>query len=138
MKAWSPEDFEKLRLAAGRPYVEFLREASMSAGLYVLAAGAVDPQQPHSEDEIYVVMAGRSRFTAADETRTVAPGDVIFVAAHVPHRFHDIAEELRITHERNELEIKERPAGDRTRGADHQRVSRFGGRLDLCRLDGVA
>ena len=73
-----------------------MRESSMSAGLYTLPAGGVDGQSPHNEDEIYVVMAGRSRFTAADETRTVAPGDVIFVAAHVPHRFHDISEELRI------------------------------------------
>ena len=41
-------------------------------------------------------MAGRSRFTAGEETRDAAPGDVIFVPAHVPHRFHDIVEELRI------------------------------------------
>lgn len=96
MKAWSPEDLELLRVAGGRAYLEFLRESSMSAGLYTLSAGGVDGQSPHSEDEIYVVMAGRSRFTAGDETRDVAPGDVIFVAAHVPHWFHDITEELRI------------------------------------------
>jgi quercetin dioxygenase-like cupin family protein len=96
MKAWSPEDLETLRLATSRAYLEFLREPSMSAGLYTLPAGAVDGQQPHNEDEIYIVMAGRSRFTAGDETRDTAPGDVIFVSAHVPHRFHDIAEELRI------------------------------------------
>ena len=68
----------------------------MSAGLYVLPAGAVDGQSPHNEDEIYVVLAGGARFTAGDETRDVAPGDVIFVAAGVPHRFHDITEELRL------------------------------------------
>jgi mannose-6-phosphate isomerase-like protein (cupin superfamily) len=96
VKAWSPEELEALRTAGTRAYLEFLREPSMSAGLYTLPAGGVDGQSPHHEDEIYIVMAGRSRFTAGDETRDAAPGDVIFVSAHVPHRFHDIAEELRI------------------------------------------
>ena len=68
----------------------------MSAGLYVLPAGGVDQQQPHTEDEIYVVLAGRSSFTAGQETRAVEPDDVIFVGAGVPHRFHDITEELRV------------------------------------------
>jgi len=96
MNAWSPEDLESLRLTADRAYLEFLRVPSMSAGLYTLPAGGVDRQSPHDEDEIYVVMAGRSRFTAGHETRDCSPGDVIFVSAHVPHRFHDIVEELRI------------------------------------------
>lgn len=41
-------------------------------------------------------MAGGALFTAGNETREVRAGDVIFVAAGVPHRFHDISEELRI------------------------------------------
>jgi mannose-6-phosphate isomerase-like protein (cupin superfamily) len=82
--------------AGPKPYVEFLRSESLSAGLYVLDAGGTDRQQPHDEDEIYVVIAGRSRFTAGDATRDVTPGDTIFVAAGVAHRFHDITEELRL------------------------------------------
>lgn len=82
--------------AQGRPYLEFLRSDSLSAGLYVLRAGEVDRQQPHREDEIYVVMSGSARFTAGDETRDVEPGDTIFVAAGVAHRFHDIARDLQM------------------------------------------
>jgi quercetin dioxygenase-like cupin family protein len=85
-----------LQRAGGRPWIELLSVADLSCGLYVLAAGATDEQQPHTEDEIYVVIGGQARFTAADETRDCAPGDVIFVAALVPHRFHDITEELRV------------------------------------------
>ena len=96
MKAWTLDELDARRAAGGRAYVEFLREPSMSAGLYVLPAGGVDPQQPHREDEIYVVLDGRSSFTAGEETRGVSAGDVIFVRAGVPHRFHDIAMELRI------------------------------------------
>lgn len=84
------------RRASGGPYLEFLRVPDLSLGLYVLERGAVDRQRPHSEDEAYVVLAGRSRFTAGDETSDVGPGDAIFVAAGVPHRFHDIAETLRL------------------------------------------
>ena len=83
-------------VAPGSPYHEFLRVPDLSAGLYALEAGAVDGQQPHTEDEVYVVVEGRSRFTAGDETRDVRPGDTIFVAAGVPHRFHDITDALRL------------------------------------------
>ncbi len=82
--------------ASGGPYLEFLRVPDLSLGLYVLEAGAVDRQQPHAEDEAYVIVAGRGRFTAGPETRDVGAGDTIFVAAGVPHRFHDITETLQL------------------------------------------
>ena len=94
MKAFDLATLLERRGVSGKPYLEFIREASMSGGLYVLAADAVDGQSPHGEDEVYVVMAGRSRFTVEHETRDVAPGDVLFVAAGAVHRFHDIEEEL--------------------------------------------
>ncbi|MBA2570772.1 MAG: cupin domain-containing protein [Chloroflexi bacterium] len=94
MKAFDLASLLESRAGSADAYLEFIREASMSVGLYVLAAGAVDGQSPHGEDEIYVVMAGRSQFTAGGQTRDIAPGDVLFVAAEAPHRFHDIEEEL--------------------------------------------
>lgn len=68
----------------------------MSAGLYVLPAGAVDGQKPHTEDEVYVVMEGRGRFVAAGEDRAVRAGDVIYVRRGIEHRFHTIEAELRV------------------------------------------
>jgi mannose-6-phosphate isomerase-like protein (cupin superfamily) len=79
-----------------KPYLEFLRSESLSAGLYVLRVGDLDRQQPHNEDEIYVVMSGRARFTAGDDVRDVSPGDVLFVPAGVPHRFHDISADTQL------------------------------------------
>jgi mannose-6-phosphate isomerase-like protein (cupin superfamily) len=96
VKAWTLRELSETRDSVDRSYLEFLREESMSAGLYVLPAGGVDGQSPHREDEVYVVLAGRGRFTAGEEVRDVAAGDVIYVAAGVPHRFHDIEEELRL------------------------------------------
>lgn len=82
--------------ASGKPYLEFLRSQSMSVGLYVLPAGAVDGQLPHAEDEIYVVLTGSGQFSAGSETRPVKPGQTIFVAAGVPHHFHDIEAEMHL------------------------------------------
>jgi quercetin dioxygenase-like cupin family protein len=96
MDAWELGELLRQQAAAGRPYLEFIRTPSLSAGLYVLAAGATDRQQPHTEDEVYYVASGAGQITVGGETRPVAPGSTIFVAAGVPHRFHDIADELRI------------------------------------------
>ncbi len=93
---FTQDDLTSHQRSTGQRYFEFLRVPDMSAGLYVLPAGSVDGQQPHSEDEIYVIMVGRGEFTCEGETRPVAPGDVIYVPAHADHRFHDIAEDLQI------------------------------------------
>jgi quercetin dioxygenase-like cupin family protein len=82
------------RKRGGKRYLEFLRVPAMSAGIYVLAAGAEDPQKPHGEDEMYYIARGKARMRVGDQEREVAAGDVIFVAAHVEHRFNAIEEEL--------------------------------------------
>lgn len=87
-------DVQRARI--GKAYREFLRVPSMSAGLYVLAAGADDTQRPHHEDEMYYVVRGRARFRAGEEDREVSAGTVLFVAAEVEHRFYDIKEELAV------------------------------------------
>jgi mannose-6-phosphate isomerase-like protein (cupin superfamily) len=87
---------DQQRAESGKQYREFLRVPAMSAGFYVLPAGATDSQRPHHEDEIYYVVRGRARFKAGSEDREVSAGSVIFVAAHVGHRFYDITEELAV------------------------------------------
>lgn len=89
-------DLRKSSVDIAESYVEFLRTSEMSSGLYVLDAGEVDPQHPHREDEIYVVLSGTACFTGGDETATVGPGSVIFVPALEEHRFHDITERLEV------------------------------------------
>lgn len=96
MDAWEFSDIEDARASSGRLYHEFLRVPDLSAGIYTLDAGATDPQSPHTEDELYYVVAGRGLISVGDETRPVVPGSVVFVAAAVPHRFHDIAERLEL------------------------------------------
>ena len=92
----SLQAIESARRAADRRYLEFLRVPDLSAGLYVLEAGAADPQQPHAEDEVYVVMRGRGRFRFGTEEHEVEPGTVLFVPARAEHRFLDVRERLEV------------------------------------------
>jgi len=96
MDAWEYAAIEVRRRDAGRLYEEFLSVPDLSAGLYVLEAGAEDPQSPHGEDELYYVVTGRARVTVGGATRDVVPGSMVFVGAQVPHRFHDILERLEL------------------------------------------
>lgn len=89
-------EIDALREMQGALYQEFLRVRDMSAGLYVLAAGSVDPQQPHAEDELYFIVAGRGKIAIEGVDYAVAGGSTIFVPALAEHRFHTIEEELQI------------------------------------------
>jgi quercetin dioxygenase-like cupin family protein len=82
------------RTRADRPWLEFLRATSLSAGVYHLKAGQEDRQQPHTEDELYYVIAGRGMFRAAGEVQAVQAGTILFVERLQEHRFFDIAEDL--------------------------------------------
>jgi len=96
MDAFSLPDLVAARQQSGELYHEFLRVPAMSAGLYQLAAGSVDPQEPHTEDELYYVVQGRAQIRVDNEDITVAAGSLVFVAAHVEHRFHSVIEDLTI------------------------------------------
>jgi mannose-6-phosphate isomerase-like protein (cupin superfamily) len=96
MDAWELAEIEARRIAGERLYEEFLSVPDLSVGLYVLEAGGIDPQSPHTEDEVYYVIAGRAVVTVGAEDRPVEPGSVVFVPAREPHRFHDITERLEL------------------------------------------
>jgi mannose-6-phosphate isomerase-like protein (cupin superfamily) len=85
---------ELLSQIGDKSYLEFLRVPAMSAGVYVLSAGATDNQTPHKEDEIYYVVRGKAKMRLGREERDVREGDVIFVESGLAHRFFDIVEEL--------------------------------------------
>ncbi len=81
---------------AGNPveYLEFLKVPRLSCGVYHLAAGEKDPQQPHEEDEIYFVTQGRATFKTETTKQAVAAGLVLYVAAGAEHRFMEVTEDL--------------------------------------------
>jgi len=85
-----------VQASEGGDYAEFLRRPSMSAGVYRLGAGAADPQRPHREDEVYVVLSGQGKLRHGDTVDEVGPGSIAFVPAGEMHRFEDITEDLEI------------------------------------------
>lgn len=75
-------------------WVEQFRVPDLSVGTYSIQAGGTDDQEPHTEDEIYVVTGGRAVFESGGKRVEVAAGSVIFVAAGEVHRFADVTEDL--------------------------------------------
>jgi len=96
MDAFELADLLAERERSNKLYLEFLRVPALSMGLYILPAGGVDPQQPHTEDEVYYIVSGRGAFRCGEEDRPVAAGSLLYVPAHVQHRFHTIEEQLEI------------------------------------------
>jgi mannose-6-phosphate isomerase-like protein (cupin superfamily) len=80
--------------SAPNHYVEHLSVPDLSVGTYSIPAGGLDDQTPHTEDEIYVVMAGRARIVTSSASAEIGPGSVIYVPAAEEHHFVDITEEL--------------------------------------------
>lgn len=75
-------------------WIEQLRVPDLSVGTYSIVAGGVDSQSPHTEDEIYVVTAGRAVLEAGGERVEVGPGSVLYVPAGEVHRFVDVTQDL--------------------------------------------
>lgn len=73
----------------GTPFVQAMTHGSMSVELFAPATSGLgqDIQQPHAQDELYVVQRGHSCFWLNGESFTVQAGDVLFVPAGKPHRF---------------------------------------------------
>ena len=96
MQAYELADLISQRVDSNKLYLEFLKVPDLSMGLYVLPAGGVDPQLPHTEDEVYYVVSGKAQIKVADEDRAVQAGSIVYVAKNVEHRFHSIEAELTV------------------------------------------
>lgn len=76
------------------PYRVAFAHGTLEAGVYT--PGERDPQQPHTRDEAYIVMAGSGTFVNGEERTEFRPGDFIFVAAGVEHRFENYTPDLAV------------------------------------------
>jgi mannose-6-phosphate isomerase-like protein (cupin superfamily) len=76
------------RLAAGSGGYEIVHESpGLEIGVYVLVAPEPDRQQPHSDDEVYIVLEGSGRLEVEGEQTDLREGDGVFVPAGAEHRF---------------------------------------------------
>src|SRR5690349_7110822 len=78
----------KERLVASGGGYEIVHESpGLELGVYVLVAPEPDRQQPHEDDEIYVVLEGRGTLEVEDELIEMHEGQATFVPAGADHRF---------------------------------------------------
>jgi mannose-6-phosphate isomerase-like protein (cupin superfamily) len=81
-------DAVKRRLAAGTGGYEIVHESpGLEVGVYVLVAPEPDRQQPHEDDEVYIVLEGRGTLQVENEEIDLDEGQAMFVAAGAEHRF---------------------------------------------------
>jgi mannose-6-phosphate isomerase-like protein (cupin superfamily) len=99
----SGEAGERLRIAlqdAGEhlaqvpeTFVELFKRGDLSVELF--APREVDTQQPHEQDEIYIVAAGSGVFRRGAERVPFGPGDFLFVPAGVSHAFETFSDNFK-------------------------------------------
>ena len=76
------------RLEQGNGGYEIVhRSPGLELGVYVLVAPEPDTQQPHDDDEVYVVLSGRGTLEVEGQSFDVAEGNALFVEAGAEHRF---------------------------------------------------
>jgi mannose-6-phosphate isomerase-like protein (cupin superfamily) len=78
----------KARLeAAGGGYEVVHTSRGLELGVYVLVAPEPDRQQPHADDEVYVVIEGNGTLDVEGERVDLHEGQATFVPAGAEHRF---------------------------------------------------
>jgi len=81
-----------LERAAGPRSVPLFRHGTLLVKYY--APRGEDPQKPHAQDEVYVVAHGTGIFFDGSVRRPFAPGDLLFAAAGITHRFEDFTDDF--------------------------------------------
>lgn len=74
-------------------FVALFKRGDLSVELF--APHEVDTQQPHEQDEIYIVAAGTGVFRRGAERVPFEPGDFLFVAAGVSHAFETFTDDFK-------------------------------------------
>jgi mannose-6-phosphate isomerase-like protein (cupin superfamily) len=81
-------DAAKRRLAESGGGYEIVHEsAGLEIGVYVLVAPEPDRQQPHEDDEVYVVLEGSGTLDVSGRPVELREGHAVFVPAGAEHRF---------------------------------------------------
>ena len=81
-------DAVKRRLAEGTGGYEVVHASpGLEIGVYVLVAPEPDRQQPHVDDEIYIVLEGMGTLEVEGERVDLREGHAVFVPAGADHRF---------------------------------------------------
>ena len=87
MHAFEITAVEERLTQAGGGYEVVHASTGVEVGVYVLVAPEPDRQQPHEDDELYVVLEGSGVLEVEGEQTPVREGSAVFVEAGADHRF---------------------------------------------------
>jgi len=75
-----------------KPFKMLFQHGSMELEIY--KPDQIDKQQPHTRDEIYIIIAGSGHFLQEGEKFSFEAGDFFFVAAGEEHKFIDFSDDF--------------------------------------------
>ena len=81
------EGARRLLAEAGGGYQIMHSSPGLELGVYVLVAPEPDRQQPHEDDEVYVVLEGTGILEIEGKPVELRQGHAVFVPAGADHRF---------------------------------------------------
>ena len=90
LEAAHPFDIKGCReriVAENGGYEVVHRSPGLELGVYVLVAPEPDRQQPHEDDEVYVVLEGGGTLEIEGTSVELRKGQAVFVPAGAEHRF---------------------------------------------------
>lgn len=96
-KNWASFPVDSLEEAinkSGKNWLPFIEKLSMDCGLYKLAAGSEDEQEPHRLDEAYYIVKGKATLDIMGKKQEVSKGSIVYVQANAKHKFENITEDL--------------------------------------------
>jgi mannose-6-phosphate isomerase-like protein (cupin superfamily) len=90
---FTPENaLGSLAKQSGKRFLELFRHGSLVMEVY--KPDKVDQQTPHSRDEVYIVISGHGHFVANGVRQAFQPGEFLFAAAGIEHRFEDFSDDF--------------------------------------------
>ena len=85
MKSSVIKALQNLSDKEGETFIKVLAHGSMSVEIY--RPVNIDPQTPHMQDELYVIISGSGHFYMNGNISAFQQGDIMFVPANTEHRF---------------------------------------------------
>lgn len=89
---WTAEEAAASPLEEGRLSALMAAHGSMSLRHY--APSGVDPQTPHDQDELYIVISGTGEYVLDGKRTPFGPHDVLFAPAGGEHRFENFSDDF--------------------------------------------
>lgn len=78
---------QKLATEKKQHFTTLMERGTLSVEYY--APIQTDAQQPHMQDELYIIISGTGIFYRGGERITFKPADILFVPAGMEHRFEN-------------------------------------------------